>query len=163
MFLWKKTMGNYLNIEYEFIDKTMKLISQYDDILKTYPFEEQYNYTPTISCLLGLVVMSKERVVSYIPKNRLTTDFKKQLGLEISEIGEDIKTLRDLIQKLRNSITDFNINVISEDEQSHIAWLEFRDYQDGERVIAKIRANEIIPFLQYYSTCLLKNLERYAH
>jgi hypothetical protein len=55
-------MGNYHNIEREFVERTLQLIDQYYEVLDHYPFEEQFNYTLTINCLLGLIVMPKERV-----------------------------------------------------------------------------------------------------
>jgi hypothetical protein len=58
-------MGNYKDLELEFIDRTIKLIDQYYAILDNYPFEEQFNYTLTINCLLGIIVMPKERIMSY--------------------------------------------------------------------------------------------------
>lgn len=154
-------MGNYHNLESEFIERTMSLISQYCKTLDQYPFDEQFNYTLTINCLLGLIVMPKERVVRYIPNTRLTNDFRKQIGLESSEIGAGINTLGELIQSLRHSVAHFDIDVISENEKNLIDWIEFKDTQNGNRIIAKFRANELLPFLKYYSTCLLENLERH--
>lgn len=39
-------MGNYRDLEYDFIERTLNLISQYEHMLHKYKFEEQYNYTP---------------------------------------------------------------------------------------------------------------------
>lgn len=156
-------MGNYHNIEYEFIDRTIKLIAQYNSILHQFPFEEQYNYTLTINCLLGLIVMPKEKVITFIPTSKLTKAFKGELGLERSEIGAGIDTLRDLIKALRHSVAHFDINVISEDDKNHIDWLEFKDTENEDILVAKFRADEIIPFLDFYSVCLLKNLKAYQH
>jgi len=139
----------------------MCLIYQYHETLDRYPFKEQYNYTLTINCLLGLIVMPKERVVSYIPTTRLTTEFKQEIGMECSEISVDIQTLRDLVKGLRHSIAHFDINIISDDDRNQIDWIEFRDTQNDEHVIAKFKSSELQPFLKYYSGCLLKNLERH--
>jgi len=156
-------MGNYQNIESEFIERTMRLISQYYEILIQYPFKEQFNYTLTINCLLGLIVMPKEKIVSYIPDTRLTADFLKHIGIELSEIGNGIRTLRDLIQGLRHSVAHFDINVISENEENKIDWIEFKDSLNGSNTIAKFRSSELLPFLRYYSDCLLENLERHRN
>jgi len=154
-------MGNYKDLEVEFIERTMELIQQYYDVLENYPYEKQYNYTLTINCLLGLIVMPKEKVVTYVPNNQLTNEFKKQIGLDSSFIHDDIKTLQNLIQRLRNSIAHFNINVISDDEKKHIDWIEFIDSENNDKLIVKFRANEILPFLKYYSSSLLENLKKY--
>ncbi|MEW8347354.1 MAG: HEPN family nuclease [Candidatus Thiodiazotropha taylori] len=57
-------MGNYHDLEDEFVERTIRLIDQYYNVLGNYPFEEQFNYTLTINCLLGLIVMPKERIIS---------------------------------------------------------------------------------------------------
>jgi len=154
-------MGNYHNIETEFIERTMYLILQYQEMSEKYEFDEQYNYTLTINCLLGLVVMPKERVVDYIPNNRLTANFKKEVGLKYSIISNNITSLQGLIKGLRHSVAHFDINVISEDDKNLIDWIEFKDTKNVDNIIVKFRANEILPFLQYYSSCLLENLERH--
>lgn len=154
-------MGNYHKIERDFIERTMKLIAQYEGDLDKYDFKEQFNYTLIINCLLGLIIMPKQRVISYIPKDRLTEDFKKQIGLNQSWIDNEIKTLRELVKRLRNPTAHFDIDVISEDDENRIDWIEFKDDKDGGRSIAKFRASEILPFLNYYSACLMENIDKY--
>jgi hypothetical protein len=153
-------MGNYKNLESEFIERTLSLIRQYYDLLDQFEYKRQFNYTLTINCLLGLIVMPKERVISFIPNDRLTSDFKNEIGLENSIINEEIKTLRDLIKSLRHSIAHFDIEVISENENNNIDWINFNDTQDEGKTVAQFRSNEILPFLEYYCKCLNENLER---
>ena len=61
-------MGNYIDLEAEFVERTIRLIAQYTDLVKILPFKDQLNYTLTINCLLGLIVIPKERVITYIPR-----------------------------------------------------------------------------------------------
>lgn len=155
-------MGNYANLETEFIERTINLIGQYTQLCEDLPFEEQYNYTLTINCMLGLIVMPKEKVVSYIPTTRLTNDFKNEIGLVESMISENIVTLRDLIISLRHATAHFDINVISENERYLIDYIEFKD-TDNDLIIARFRAREMFTFLQYYATCLLENINNHRH
>lgn len=37
-------MGNYRNIEIDFIERTLDLISQYESILHKYKFDNQYKH-----------------------------------------------------------------------------------------------------------------------
>ena len=74
-------------------------------------------------------------------------------------MGEGIETLRDLIYQLRHAVAHFNINVISESPKNLIDWVEFVDQDDNNRLIAKLRAIEILPFLKHYSKYLLINLD----
>lgn len=154
-------MGNYHNIEPEFIQRTLLLIEQYYGVLDKYPFKEQFNYTLTINCLLGLIVMPKERVISYVPTDRLTRELLEEIGAPSLEVNERIRTLRDLIKSLRNAVAHFDINIISESDQNLVDWLEFSDSENGEGLVAKFHATELVPFLRYYADCLLKNMANY--
>jgi hypothetical protein len=154
-------MGNYRNLEPEFVDRTLRLIDQYYGVLDNYPFEEQFNYTLTINCLLGLIVMPKERVISFVPTDRLTSDFLDNIGAPSLEVGANITTLRHLIQSLRHAVAHFDIEVISESKQHLVDWLVFSDSQNGGSLVARFRANELLPFLRYYAQCLLQNMERH--
>ena len=130
-------MGNYKNIEHDFIERTMKLIAQYEGILHKYKFEEQYNYTLLLNCLLGVIVLPKERLYSHIPNHRLTKALKTEMGLKKSDINTDYKTLRDLIHALRNSIAHYSFEIISETDDYLIDRILFRTPQDsGFEVIA---------------------------
>jgi hypothetical protein len=55
-------MGNYRDLEYEFVERTLLLIAQYESMLHKFDFKEQYNYTLLINCLTGLIVMPKELI-----------------------------------------------------------------------------------------------------
>lgn len=154
-------MGNYTEIEVEFIERTLELIDQYNANLDKYPFEKQFNHTLLLNCMLGLIIMPKEKVVAYIPNERLTSDYKAQIGLIESDINPDIKTLQELIQRLRNSIAHFNIKVISEDDHKRIDLINFIDSENGNKLLASFRANEILNFLKYYSSCLIENIKKH--
>ena len=154
-------MGNYQDIESEFVDRTLRLIDQYYEVLDRYPFEEQFNYTLTINCLLGLIVMPKERVISYVPTDRLTREYQNEIGSPSLEIGANIVTLRDLIKALRNAVAHFDIKVTSEDDRNLVDWLEFSDSENGGAIIARFRGSELLPFLRHYAKCLLENMNKY--
>ena len=157
-------MGNYHNIEAEFVERTLRLIDQYYGGLESYPFEEQFNYTLTINCLLGLIVMPKERVISFVPTDRLTQDFLAKIGSPSLEVGANIETLRHLIKSLRNAVAHFDILVISEDDRNLVDWLEFSDSENDCALVARFRSSELRPFLRYYADCLLANMKRHrAH
>ena len=151
-------MGNYDDVETEFVVRTLRLIDQYNDILDTYKFGEQYNYTLTVNCLLGLIVMPQERVVAFVPTDRLTKEFLGQIGSPSLEVAARITTLRALIQALRNSAAHFDIKFISDDAQNLMDWIEFNDTRNGRGLVAKFRTKELLPFLRYYSECLLRNI-----
>lgn len=47
-------MGNYSDFETDFVQRTLALIDQYNEMIEVLgkPFREQYNYTLTLNCLL---------------------------------------------------------------------------------------------------------------
>jgi len=151
-------MGNYTNIETDFIQRTIRLIEQYNELIANHDFAEQLNYTLTINCLLGLIVMPKERVITFIPNDVLTEAYKRDLGFEQSVIGQGITRFRDLIHQLRNSIAHFKIEVESENDDFLVDYLVF-NHENGS-LVARIKATEMVPFLKFYTQALLQNLQR---
>lgn len=63
-------MGNYSDFETDFVQRTLALIDQYNEMIEVLgkPFREQYNYTLTLNCLLVLSCYRKrERSLSCLP------------------------------------------------------------------------------------------------
>ncbi|UII26906.1 hypothetical protein LVD15_00270 [Fulvivirga maritima] len=155
-------MGNYKRIEFDFINRTLALISQYENNLHKYPYEEQYNYTLLINCLLGLIVMPKEKVISHIPNGRLTKELLQEMGLEESQINPDIIDLRDLIMKLRHSVAHFDIRVKSYDDCDRIDEIIFLDQEKNTSEMIRFRSTELLPFIRYYASWLQHNIQNYG-
>ena len=97
-------MGNYRNLEIDFVERTLKLISQYEIIMHNYEFNKQFNHTLLINCLLGLIVFPKEISIRYIPNERLLSKLKSEMGITNSVFNAEIIGLRELIIALRHSI-----------------------------------------------------------
>ncbi|HDY7512104.1 HEPN family nuclease [Vibrio campbellii] len=153
-------MGNYVDFETEFIERTLRLIDQYNQMIEELEvgFDEQLNYTLTINCLLGLIVMPKERVLTYIPNDLLSEAYLHDLGFVESTIGPGITRFKDLIRQLRNSIAHFKIDVESVDEGFLVDYLVF-SHLNGS-LVARIKSTEIVPFLRFYCQNVLQNLNR---
>lgn len=151
-------MGNYRNLEHDFIDRTLALIAQYDSILYKYKFEQQYNYTLLLNCLLGVIVMPKSRLYSHIPNHRITSQLKKEMGLVDSYIHPKFTTLRELISALRNSIAHFNIEIESKDNEFLIDNIIFRRPDTANTIIANFNAGELLPFMRYYACWIKTNI-----
>lgn len=153
-------MGNYQDIEYEFVERTLLLIAQYESMLHKFDFKEQYNYTLLINCLTGLIVMPKERTISAIPADRLLCKMKVEMGLVNTVINDDITNLKDLIIALRHCVAHFSIEVKSQTDENFIDDIIFYDKQKGQGYeVAIFKANELLPFIRYYANWLLSNLK----
>lgn len=154
-------MGNYYHLEIDFVRRTLYLIDQYEHLKEQYRFEEQYNHTLLINCLLGLIVLPKAKALTYIPKTRLAfVKGLKEWGVTKSTFNPDIKDTRELFQQLRNAVAHFDIEFISETKDHLIDKIEFRDKEAGIYV-ATFYADEFLQFIRFYATALLANLERH--
>lgn len=155
-------MGNYSDFETEFVQRTLALIDQYNEMIEVQgkPFREQYNYTLTLNCLLGLIVLPKEKALSFLPADRLTQLLKTNMGLQESQLPGPEMTLRDLILKMRNSVAHFSVQVVSVTDDRLVDLIAFRDDPEDENAYATFSAPELLPFLKYYATLLLGNMAR---
>ena len=155
-------MGNYSDFETEFVQRTLALIDQYNEMIEVQgkPFREQYNYTLTLNCLLGLIVLPKERALSFLPADRLTQQLKTSMGLQESKLPGPEMTLRALILKMRNSVAHFSVQVVSVSDEHLVDLIAFRDDPEDEYAYATFSAPELLPFLKYYAAQLLGNMAR---
>ena len=51
----------YVNLEIDFIDRTLKILKQYEDRLAEKEHNERFEITLLINCLLGLLIVPKEK------------------------------------------------------------------------------------------------------
>lgn len=153
-------MGNYTNFETDFIERTITLIEQYTETVEQHPFEQQLNYTLTLNCLLGLIVMPKERVVNLLPSVSLTPELKMQMGLNLSRLPGPPMTLDRLIIKMRHSIAHFCVETRSLTGENLMDEIVFFDKRNGRmrNAYAVFSTAELLPFLKYYTNSLLTNL-----
>ena len=144
-------MGNYRNIDTDFVERTLELISQYESILHRYDFDKQYNHTLLINCLLGLIVFPKELAIAYLPAEKITKELRESMGVNYSRFNPDIKDLRALIVALRHSIAHFDIHFESENDEFLIDTILFKDRNKGrDYVIASFIPSELLNFIRYY-------------
>ena len=153
-------MGNYYKLEIDFVRRTLKLIEQYEQMKNQFPFEQQFNHTLLTNCLLGLIVLPKEKSLTFIPKERIA--FLKALdewGIKKSTFNPNIKDTVELFQRLRNAVAHFDITFISVTAENLIDRIEFRDVE-ANLDVATFYADEFSLFIKFYASTLLTNLER---
>lgn len=157
-------MGNFKNVDTEFVERTLAVLSQYESLMHQYGFEEQYNHTLLINCLLGLIVFPKENNIHFLPKVILTNELKVSMGIYDSSFNADIVTLKDLIVSLRHSLAHFDISFESNNADFLIDEIIFKDHKKEENyVVATFRPNELLSFVRYYGWWLIKNIEDNQH
>jgi len=134
------------------------LLEQYEEIRKKIEPEKQYNHTLLINCFLGIIVLPKEKHLSYIPCDRITSKLREEFGIEKSKIGQHVKNLKDLIIQLRHSVAHFNLNCISLPEGSKtIDAIQFIDAKSNE-IIIEFVSNELLPFVKKIAEKIIENI-----
>src|SRR4030067_3602426 len=99
---------DYEIFERDFIVRTLRIVEQYDECIKGH---EKYEVTLLINCLLGLLILPKERCYVNIPKNKLsdlidwglTQENIISWGSRSNNINPDhYETLLEVEHKIRN-------------------------------------------------------------
>jgi hypothetical protein len=160
----QKNMGNFKNVDTEFVERTLAVLAQYEALMHQYEFEEQYNHTLLINCLLGLIVFPKENNIHFMPKVFLTNELKVSMGIYDSTFNADIITLKDLIISLRHSLAHFDITFQSNNAAFLIDDIIFKDHKKGaDYIVASFKPVELLSFIRYYGWWLIKNIEDNQH
>lgn len=152
-------MGIYKNKVTDFIERSLKLVEQYENLKEDFVFDEQYNHTLLINCLLGIVVLPKEKAVSHISTKRIEI-MKMECGIQHTTFHLSIKTIYDLIIELRKAVAHFNIDFHSENDSGLVDWIEFKN-DEKDIIIAKFYKHELLLFVNYYGKLLLTQLSHY--
>jgi len=154
-------MGNYYQLEMDFVDRTLKLIDQYDEYRMRLPFEEQYNHTLLINCLLGLIVLPKEKALRYIPKERIAfVKALKEWGIIRTTFHSEIRDTVELFHRLRNAVAHFDIEFVSDTPEYLIDRIIFTD-SEAAMTVATFYSEELSQFIRFYANTLLQNLEKF--
>lgn len=157
-------MGNFKNVDTEFVERTLAVLAQYESLMHQYGFEERYNHTLLTNCLLGLIVFPKENNIHFMPKVVLTNEVKVSMGIYASSFNTDIVTLKDLIVSLRHSLAHFDISFQSNNTDFLIDSIIFKDHKKDENyVVATFKPTELLSFVRYYGWWLIKNIEDNQH
>ncbi|HHT9134830.1 MAG TPA: HEPN family nuclease [Candidatus Avalokitesvara rifleensis] len=127
----------YTVFERDFIVRTLKIIDQYEEcVMPRVPEPEQFEVTLLINCLLGLLVLPKERCHVNIPDEPINELDKWGLKAEYiinPGIGrsKDRLTLRQVVKDMRNSVAHLLIHVTGKEEK--ITHIEFSTDRTNSR------------------------------
>lgn len=150
----------YTDVEIEFIKRTLKLIDQYEYLKYNLHSDERFEVTLLTNCLLGLIVFPKEKSFSKIPTDRLLQSLKCDMGIHESYINPKYKTLRHLIEDLRNAIAHLNLKFESDESTNEIKKIVFLDDKTNpNETVAGFYAVELVSFIRYYSNWLIRNIQ----
>ena len=132
------------SIEKEFVDRTLHILEYYHG---------PYGVTLLVNCLLGLIVLPKERDFNHISHDKALHLHDLGLGdgviLSWGKIKEEERNVARFLRCMRNSIAHIHINSISADGE--IELLRFIDKSGFEAVLhvnkIKIMVKKIASYL----------------
>ncbi|MCK4472373.1 MAG: hypothetical protein KAW49_11375 [Anaerolineae bacterium] len=106
----------YGNVVKDFARRTRKNLDLLRDLQDRHPDTEYYEVTHLINSMLGLLVFPQQRYLESIPETPLDELARK--GWPIPTVIGDypqVNDLRQLVRYLRNAITHFNVEFLSDE------------------------------------------------
>ena len=122
----------YKNIVKDFARRTRSNLNLIKSLQERDPGIEVYEVTQLVNSMLGLLVFPQQRYVDEIPKTPLR-DLKEQ-GWPIPRVVGNypqVKNLNQLVRYLRNAISHFNVEFIS-DQTAQIQGLRIWNEWNGK-------------------------------
>jgi len=114
--------------------------------------------------LLGLIVLPKEKAITYLPKEFWGKDLKAKMGIEQSTFSYDINNLRDLVVALRHTVAHFDFSFESENEEFLIDRIVFKDSKKGsDYVVASFVPTELLSFIRFYGYWLVETIRKHQY
>ena len=126
-----------METKYNFIERTQKILEQYDSF--NLPEKENFDVTLLLNCCVGLLFVAKEKVASFLRRNKENLidwhiDEKKIKVIKNHNLKDEEKSLFNVCKHLRNSIAHYHFRAYHEgDGKAIINRIEFTDFQgEGE-------------------------------
>lgn len=122
-------MSYYLQQEFDFVERTKKILEQYDKIDFSKNKNEKYEVTLLLNCFVGLLILPKEHWFVNLPTSLIE---EKEWGISPSHIKiieGDVKSVKEVARHFRNSVAHYRFEVFS-NEKGKISSIKFEDFLD---------------------------------
>ena len=124
-------MSRYIEQEFEFIERTKKLLEQYDKPQVVPNQEEKYEVTLLLNCCVGLLILPQSEWYKDIPQEEISSE---RWGINPSMIStckdgklvNEPKSLQNVARHLRNSISHYDFTML-ENGKTEIGSIKFED------------------------------------
>jgi hypothetical protein len=153
-------MSNYIKQEYDFIDRTKKIIKQYDEV--KLPKDEKFEVTLLLNCLVGLLILPQQNWFEDLPTSIVT---QKEWGIKEEHISfikqGETKNVKDIAKHLRNSIAHYHFMAF-ENKSHDISSIKFEDYdsQKNKTFEAIIPVISIRQFTERLTNTFITEMEK---
>lgn len=152
-------MSAYLQQEIDFIDRTIKIIKQYDTF--QIAVNEKYNVTLLLNCMVGLLILPQQHWFGFLPKDLIS---EKEWGIKPEHISfikkGETKNVIDFTRHLRNSIAHYRFKVF-ENKNCIISQIQFEDFdRNNEKTFeAVIPIANLKNFLNIFSEFIMEEMK----
>lgn len=144
-------MSEYIIQDIDFVNRTVSILEFYKKLdLKE---SENFEVTLFVNCLLGLIIIPKSKLWD---KSIIIEDSIETWGLKDSQIKtiKDRKTISKVLYHLRNSISHYRFQLLSEDGK--IKEIRFCDKKDSIATTCTFEAIIAIGDLRTFADNLVK-------
>lgn len=157
--------------EIDFINRTWKIIGQYDDYIKDKKGKEEpeeYKVTLLINSFIGLLVMPKQKWFDYFPEDIINkTDWgiaeEDIISIKYNKNEKNEKNVKNIAKHLRNSVAHFHFKAHSNSDKQ-IESITFKDYYVKKEYElnfeAKLTVEQIKTFLDKFSSYMVKKIKQ---
>ena len=141
-------MSNYLQQEYDFINRTKKIIKQYHAIQEN----EKYEVTLLLNSFVGLLILPQQYWYDHLPETSLN---EKEWGISQEMIKfiqkDEIINVKNVVRHLRNAISHYHFHAFGDDNKniSHIKFEDF-DKQLNKTFEANLRVETVYKFIRCF-------------
>lgn len=157
-------MSYYKEQEYDFVNRTKKLISQYENF--QIDEKERFEVTLLINCFVGLLITPQQHWIDEIPETLIRN---KEWGLKKEYFrickdtnGNELLDIKQVTRHLRNSVAHYRFQVFS-NQNDIIKSIKFTDKNNnGITFEAEIPISKLKEFLITLSNWFLIEMKRQA-
>jgi len=156
-------MSYYKQQEYDFVERTKKIINQYDNFIINE--KERFEVTLLINCFVGLLMTPQQHWIDQIPQTLIRN---KEWGLKKEYFrlckdtnGNDLLDLRQVTRHLRNSVAHYNFKTFN-NQKDIIKSIKFTDKKNRTEITfeAEIPISNIKDFLNHLSDWFLNEMKK---
>jgi hypothetical protein len=125
-------MSHYLHQEFDFVERTKKIIEQYDSL--TIPEKDKFEVTLLLNCLVGLLILPQQNWYDNLPSEIIS---QKEWGITPEHISfikrGETKNIKDISRHLRNSVAHYRFKAF-DNSSNKISRIKFEDFeQSGDK------------------------------
>lgn len=141
-------MSHYINQECDFINRTKKIIEQYEK--NNLPKEDRFEVTLFLNCLVGLLILPQQHWFDNLPPTIISED---EWGINEDHISfikpGETKNIKAIATHLRNSVAHYYFKAFDNSSQE-ISCIKFEDFKitrtkTGEIIVKKKTFEATIP------------------